>query len=808
MATKIYLPSSGSPAVTPSTWNHANQAGTTYTLPGVLIKSNTSMANRVTATGTTSPYTRAVMRYIIGPLAASEISGTIRLQMLALEASTGANATFSIAVKIIQPGGADRSVLLAAIASDSATSPYEFPITTATNRRAYNLTEVQPVPLTAQTPTAGDYLVIEIGFRSATTTTRNITLRHGDDGTTDLGDNTTDTDQAYNPYVEFSANLPWQADLPTVTTQDATDLAEETATGNGNITDTGGANCDQRGVVYDAASHGDPGNVAPASSGYAGNSQESGNYGTGAFTRALTDLNPNQLYYARAWAHNAAGYAYGGQVSFTTLNWPVRLKASSYIPAGGTTATTRQLSIPSGKVAGDFEAGTITDDTNPLASFNPGNAKFSEWEICIETIDALTHDGDEIELRLTNAGTVLDAYDHSLSWTIGTGVTGNLGTASASASATASGTLTTAIPLAAAVNATVAAAAPLTSAIKAVASVLCSATLAAILTTSILLAAIAPATATATSVLTSAIPLTATANTTATVAADLTAAGYDPRIASAVSGGATATGELTSAIPLAASLGGTVAAVAPLTSQITLAVVLPGTATATANLTAAAGLAADLDATASVTGALITAITCAANVTGTATSAGALTTSILLAGTATGSATTAAILTAGDAIRASVTCTATAQAALVSAITMAATPTCTATVVAPLAMLSKFAAAVATSATVQAELRTAITLAASKQGTATMVATLTTAIPCAATLLGTANITGILTTPVAFYAQATCAVFVEALFTAGIPLPDIYVGSTFDLTPRRIVIEWTPIRTTWDLTPERSAEDT
>jgi hypothetical protein len=155
------------------------------------------------------------MRYVCElPLQAVQISGTVKLQMLVSESNSGANATISIAVKIIQPGGADRSVLLAATASDSATSPYEM-LTTLTNRRAYNASESQPISLTAQTPTAGDYLVIEIGVRSATTTSRSIVHRHGDDGSTDLGDNTTDTNTAYNPYIEFSQNISWQTTAKT-----------------------------------------------------------------------------------------------------------------------------------------------------------------------------------------------------------------------------------------------------------------------------------------------------------------------------------------------------------------------------------------------------------------------------------------------------------------------------------------------------------------------------------------------------------------------------------------------------------------
>lgn len=107
-------------------------------------------------------------------------------------------------------------------------------------------------------------------------------------------------------------------DLPTVTTQAVSAIAATTATGNGNITDVGVGNCDKRGIVYGTTSKGDPGNVAPPG-GYDNYEEETNSFGTGAFTRALTGLSPNETYYVRAYARNADGYSYGGQVIFNTL---------------------------------------------------------------------------------------------------------------------------------------------------------------------------------------------------------------------------------------------------------------------------------------------------------------------------------------------------------------------------------------------------------------------------------------------------------------------------------------------------------
>lgn len=107
--------------------------------------------------------------------------------------------------------------------------------------------------------------------------------------------------------------------LPTVTTAAATSVEETTATLNGEITATGGENEDTRGFVYDTSTHADPGNVAPAASGYAWNWTEGGSFGAATFSHGLTSLAQGQLYYYRSCCHNSVGWDYGDtEVSFTT----------------------------------------------------------------------------------------------------------------------------------------------------------------------------------------------------------------------------------------------------------------------------------------------------------------------------------------------------------------------------------------------------------------------------------------------------------------------------------------------------------
>ena len=102
-------------------------------------------------------------------------------------------------------------------------------------------------------------------------------------------------------------------DPPTVTTQAVTNILSTTATGNGNITVTGGENATKRGICWNLT--GSP-TVADSKS------EEIGSFGTGAFTRPMTGLSPGVQYFVKAYAYNSAGYAYGGEVNFTTNKVP------------------------------------------------------------------------------------------------------------------------------------------------------------------------------------------------------------------------------------------------------------------------------------------------------------------------------------------------------------------------------------------------------------------------------------------------------------------------------------------------------
>lgn len=97
--------------------------------------------------------------------------------------------------------------------------------------------------------------------------------------------------------------------LPVLTTTAISNIGQTTSTSGGTISSDGGAIITERGVVWSTSQN--P-TVALSTKTIDGS-------GIGAFSSNVTSLSPNTQYYARAYATNSAGTAYGNEVSFTTL---------------------------------------------------------------------------------------------------------------------------------------------------------------------------------------------------------------------------------------------------------------------------------------------------------------------------------------------------------------------------------------------------------------------------------------------------------------------------------------------------------
>jgi len=96
-------------------------------------------------------------------------------------------------------------------------------------------------------------------------------------------------------------------DSVTIATNPVTNITQSTATGGGNIKSDGGYPITARGVCWSYTGN-------PTTS----NSKTTDGIGVGLFASNLTGLNPDKLYYMRAYATNSKGTLYGNQVTFTT----------------------------------------------------------------------------------------------------------------------------------------------------------------------------------------------------------------------------------------------------------------------------------------------------------------------------------------------------------------------------------------------------------------------------------------------------------------------------------------------------------
>lgn len=96
--------------------------------------------------------------------------------------------------------------------------------------------------------------------------------------------------------------------LPTVTTSDATNITQNSATCGGTVTSDGGATVTQRGICW---------STSPEPTLETGSSVIIGS-GTGSFTGQISGLTANTEYYVKAFATNVVGTNYGDQKTFRT----------------------------------------------------------------------------------------------------------------------------------------------------------------------------------------------------------------------------------------------------------------------------------------------------------------------------------------------------------------------------------------------------------------------------------------------------------------------------------------------------------
>lgn len=140
---------------------------------------------------------------------AQTISGKAFGVIRCIESSSSGNNTLAFSLRVCSSdGGTIRSpVLLAISASDSTADPYEMARTTAASSQFFDVNENCFHTLGSVAASAGDRIVLEVGWREgSTTTTRTGGIVRGDDSATDLNLGNLET-AANNPWIEFTADL-------------------------------------------------------------------------------------------------------------------------------------------------------------------------------------------------------------------------------------------------------------------------------------------------------------------------------------------------------------------------------------------------------------------------------------------------------------------------------------------------------------------------------------------------------------------------------------------------------------------------
>ena len=137
---------------------------------------------------------------------------------------------------------------------------------------------------------------------------------------------------AYGEELSFTTtNI--SAALATINTNSPSSITSTSAELSSTITSTGGSNITTSGVCY--------GNIPnPSLLDY----YTTDGTNSGTFVSALSNLSPNTLYYARAYATNGVGTAYGNQVQFTTSNNSAALATINTNSASSITSSSAVLS--------------------------------------------------------------------------------------------------------------------------------------------------------------------------------------------------------------------------------------------------------------------------------------------------------------------------------------------------------------------------------------------------------------------------------------------------------------------------------
>jgi hypothetical protein len=226
------------------------------------------------------------------------------------------------------------------------------------------------------------------------------------------------------PYDGSDYGTPVESDpdgpvytTPTVTTSAVTSITFDSGTFTGEVTSDGFNAVTERGFVYSTTE-------TPTID----DSKIVDGDGTGEFTEVISDLDPNETYYVRSFATNAAGTVYGSQESFTTLKKSLTITgtftAESKTYDGNTTATVNAENLTLNGFAPE-QSGTIesvtyefsqsdigTGLTVSITELIVGGADAGNYTVSLVDAPSSTADITAKELTIGGSFTVTDkTYD-------------------------------------------------------------------------------------------------------------------------------------------------------------------------------------------------------------------------------------------------------------------------------------------------------------------------------------------------------------------------------------------------------------
>jgi hypothetical protein len=146
-------------------WNTNPGLGLSLVLEDTGVTTPTSGFQAVNGSGTSGQFC-AITNALSGALSAQTISGTVRAMSCWQETNATDNYTPAFAIKVVDSTGADRGILLAVTGGTN-----EMPTGASRPRTLRDSSDNETLTLSSVACSAGDMIVVEIGFKTGSTST-------------------------------------------------------------------------------------------------------------------------------------------------------------------------------------------------------------------------------------------------------------------------------------------------------------------------------------------------------------------------------------------------------------------------------------------------------------------------------------------------------------------------------------------------------------------------------------------------------------------------------------------------------------